>query len=998
MSQDDYDKAFERAMRSMTGEPDDLQRLINTMLWKSSKTINTDELAELILDADSNSPAKTAFILALYRWDDSEDTTWTDGTAPATRERRSRILTLLGIPREDHNAINEAFPVRAEENAYILDPEWAPWYDEARRSEHHFYWDAYKNVLSKKLPPASVAAIDVSTTQIVGRLADPTSETPYQSRGLVVGHVQSGKTANFTGVIAKAIDAGYRLIIVLTGTIELLRAQTQRRLDMELIGRENIIGGMDPANPDHMIDIDYASNDDADWIAGRFVSHGARFTDAGVPEIRRLTRAKDDYKYLKAGLDALDFRKGHELRRPEKPMWTPENLHETDVRIAVVKKNTRVLEKLVRDLGRIHASLGEIPTLIIDDEADQASVNTLNPKKATDVQERTAINKKISELLGELKRAQYIGYTATPFANVFVSPEDSEDIFPRDFIVSLAAPEEYRGGAAYHDFEELTDEEKKDPSISNERAFVRDLMAVTPEDAEEELGRAIDSFVLTGAIKLWRAEEQPGLVKRFRHHTMLVHESVRTQDHADLAATITRIWKEHGYGSPAANARLRRLFDEDFKIVSSARDWEQGLLLLPDSFDEVAPFVGEVLDRVTPEGVADPVVVVNGDKEQQYRQVDFESDDVWRILVGGTKLSRGFTLEGLTITYFKRRALQADSLMQMGRWFGYRKGYSDLVRLYMARNIQKSGKSYDLYEAFGAIMKDEEDFRAQLKIFSQLDERGIPKVKPIQVPPLVFQQLPWLKPTSTTKMYNAELSMQGIGGRLQDFPRQPERGDGSINRKHFELVKGWFDDGLFGDTEEFEYYDAQRRKEASFKGRIAIVPAEGMLEVLEGFDWTQNYDFEPNATMIRQAMAEEKLEDWAVLLPELTKTTFKVVDGLTIPVLKRTRRSGSRGGFSGSSFRQRDAIEMIAGNPRVNSIGCASHYHRLTRGALLLTFAADPVEGHERDPKLLPEVVSAEDIATIFSYAISYLAAPKPRIAFRAKKKNHGSEAIVDAD
>src|SRR5690606_2419189 len=121
----------------------------------------------------------------------------------------------------------------------------------------------------------------------------------------------------------------------------------------------------------------------------------------------------------------------------------------------------------------------------------------------------------------------------------------------------------------------------------------------------------------------------------------------------------------------------------------------------------------------------DPVIVVNGDKDADYEQVDFQKGRVWRILVGGTKLSRGFTVEGLTVTYYRRRALQADSLMQMGRWFGYRHGYRDLVRLFIARNaVGPRRKTFDLYEAFQAIVEDEEEFRAQLRTFSELDEQG----------------------------------------------------------------------------------------------------------------------------------------------------------------------------------------------------------------------------------------------------------------------------------
>nr|WP_314846226.1 Z1 domain-containing protein [Schaalia odontolytica] len=1004
MSIDKYDQALKQALDGMN-VPMDLHGIVSAYLQAVGEVIAREEIPDLILSAERNAPGRTKFHLRLSEWDAEKDAAWTDGTAARTPERRAVVMKRLGVNDDVASRINEAFPVFVDRTKAILAPDWTPWYDEERRRAHHFYWDGYRSLLEKRLPPEAVASIDSATTDIVGRLADPSGAEPYQSKGLVVGHVQSGKTANFTGVIAKAIDAGYRLIIVLTGTVEILRSQTQRRLDMELIGRENILGGISEEDEDLLKDVDYVSTDDVDWKARRFVSYGPGFTETGVPAIRRLTGAKNDYKMLKAGLDALDPRAGYELSNPGRPMWHPDNIHRTDVRIAVVKKNKTVLGKLVNDLRRIKARTAELPTLIIDDEADQASVNTVKPDSAGTRKERTAINRLIAELMGRLSRAQYVGYTATPFANVFISPEDAEDIFPRDFIVSLSAPEAYRGGRAYHDFEELTDEEKDDPAVSNEKAFVRSLRGdddTDPQCVDEELREALNAFVLTGAIKLWRATRRPALESAFRHHTMLVHESVKQTEHAELGDRIRRLWQQVGYGSPASNDALRKLFDEDFAVVSAARQWEDDLPL-PESFEDVAPFIGEVLDLVMA-GSTDPVVIVNGDKDQQYNQVDFQRDRVWRILVGGTKLSRGFTLEGLTITYFKRRSAQGDALMQMGRWFGYRRGYPDLVRLYMARRIKGAGNTtYDLYEAFGAIMRDEEQFREQLETFAGLGEDGRPLLRPIEVPPLVFQQLPWLLPTSRNKMYNAKLDFKGVGGKLQDFPRQPERGDGETNAKHFALVRPWFDHDLFGPIESFEYWDPRTERIGEFDGRVAVVTAEEMLTVLEGFSWMEQFDFEPTLEMIRRAMAGGKLKDWAVLLPMLKGTPEKTVDGLRIPMLKRTRRSGTRGGFSGSSFRQRDAIETIAGKPRAKDRIAGEHdaaftYRTSTRGAMLLTFAADPKNGAERTPSRMPETMTVEDTATLFSLALPYAAAPSGSIAFSVRRRDRSDDPVVDAD
>ncbi len=655
----------------------------------------------------------------------------------------------------------------------------------------------------KNWDEATIGKLDIATTEVVHRLADPTRPEPYQSKGLVVGYVQSGKTANFSGVVAKAIDAGYRLVIVLTGTIEILRSQTQRRLDMELVGRQNISAGVDD---------DYAN--DEDWRDGNFLEHEIDPNKTNeIPAIRRLTTSTFDYKSLLAGLSALHFETvDHSL-----PLNDPKNLYPSNIRIAVVKKNVSSLKKLVADLKKVPTELDQIPALIIDDEADQASVNTIDPKKMkTEQVERTAINGQIAEILGLLERAQYIGYTATPFANVFVDPEDSVNVFPSDFIVSLERPGPYMGGADFHDLDDLEDDDKT-PANSNQKAYVRDLRAECDEDRSAEQLRALDSFVLTGAIKLFR--ESKG-VKPYRHHTMLVHESVKQAEHDAVADDFKALWKSAGYSQAKSLSRLDKLWAEDFAVVSAARGSE---LENPGSFAELEEFIGAAYDKIS-EG-ASPVIVVNGAAEKDYKQdsLDFQERGVWKILVGGTKLSRGFTVEGLTITYYTRRTGQADTLMQMGRWFGFRPGYRDLVRLFIGRTVGgPAGADYDMYKAFEAIVRDEQEFRNELTRFSGVNEKGEPWVTPRDVPPMVFQQLPWLRPTARNKMFNADLVYRGMGGESFSFTMQPPRGDGSINARHFEAVTPLLKS--LDETGSFNFVDKDDVSR-SFTARYGIVPA-----------------------------------------------------------------------------------------------------------------------------------------------------------------------------
>ncbi|MDF3337898.1 Z1 domain-containing protein [Mycolicibacterium septicum] len=1026
---DTYTDAIVSVVRSMSkGEPKPMLKRVRFELDDAGVS---DEFAETdlvgaITSTDVNTPARYEFHIQLSKWDALSDPAWATGTTPHSQERRDAILAALSFSDDAQERINRAFQVNLSGAVVIAGKpaDWDPWYDaETGRS---FYWDGYRGVLeSKGWDPDAIGELSRMTDEVVKRLANPAREDPYQSKGLVVGHVQSGKTANFTGVIAKAIDAGYKLIIVLTGTIELLRGQTQRRLDMELVGEENILGGVPRDNDELTARVDYIGDGDIDWYAGKFVSYGKDPKELGLPGIRRLTGARDDYKLLKAGLGYLDFRQTDHLVDPARPLYDPQNLYRPDIRVAVVKKNSTVLKKLVQDLQSTKTDLGEIPTLIIDDEADQASINTTRPKKdkekkSEEEKERTAINRLIAQLLKEIQRAQYVGYTATPFANVFVDVEDSEDIFPKDFIVSLEPPPGYMGGKAFHDFKRDTSDDDSEPdeertvANSNEMAFIRSLVA-DPDDLDardKELLGALDAYVLAGAIKLQRASalEKP---KLFRHHTMLVHESVSTAEHAMLANDIRRVWSSAGYDLPMGLKRLQELWTTDFRSVTAARAPEEPTI---KSFTELIPFIGHAVDRIQ-EGV-NPVVIVNGVAEKDYLQADinFQAGDVWKILVGGTKLSRGFTVEGLTVSYYTRRTTAADTLMQMGRWFGYRPRYGDLVRLYIGRNVPGPRKTViDLYKSFEAIVRDEEDFRDELRKFQGFDDDGRPRVRPMDVPPLVYQSLPYLKPTSSNKMYNAELTEQGEGGKVVDFNQQGEHDD-KVNARHFDAVQPLLDTA---DTEGEFFYINEAGTPRPWKARYGVIDADALIEVVEKFQWANNFKFDPYVAFMRKAIAEGTLRDWAIIVPEIGSLPARTVAGHELKIIRRYRRPDRPWQFSGSSTRQRDALLAISSGIDAETVDVDgaiaeglklpeyAHVKELkiaTRGAFLLTFAGDSGSArfHDAkgatDPKKLPNPTDPKNIATLFSYALPLVSAPAGRIAFKARREDRPDDAIVDAE
>ena len=997
--------ATKSALNNMRDDgPEALLDLVGFKLKKNSLSADEVDVLAAVTVAELNDPARRAMHIALAQWDAQTDPAWGASTEPSSVDRRERIYELLELSSDARERLDTEFPSAARLDTMIVDPEhWLPWYDDDRRSANDFYWHAYRGVLEDKgWDAAAIANLDKSTSDIVGRLSDPSAEIGYQTKGLVVGHVQSGKTANFTGIVAKAIDSGYRLVIVLTGTIELLRGQTQRRLDMELLGQENILAGADPKDADAIRHIDYIGSGDIDWQT-KFLRHGVDIHALpNVPEIKRLTTISRDYRKLGLGRDTLDFRRTGELTNTAKPVFDPENIHGVDARIAVMKKNPTALKNLIHDLKNIRADMREIPALIIDDEADQASVNTVNPRSKAAVAKSSTINRLIKDLLSLMPRAQYVGYTATPFANVFISPDDSEEIFPKDFIVSLEPSSEYMGGRQFHDLFGIDEEDKGDPGRSNEAAFVRDLVAdgdVDPDAERDEIGDAIDAFVLSGAIKKWRESYDP---KRFsyRHHTMLVHESVRTSEHSDLADAFRSVWAARSYSSPAGLARLRVLYADDFERVTESRsEWAD--LPLPAAFDELKPFIGHAIDAILAD--LDPVVVVNGTKDSDYSAMDFQVRPYWRIMVGGAKLSRGFTVEGLAISYYRRRTTAADTLMQMGRWFGYRPGYQDLVRLYIGRDVLDGNhRSFDLYDAFTSIVEDEEEFREQLRRFSEVTVDGKPVVRPIHVPPMVFQQLPWLRPTGANKMYNAVMEFEGDGGVVKDFNAHNYREDGKRNEKHFAAVAPWIA-RVSSPRQEFLGVNG-----TSYFARTGILTTEEVVAALSDFELQSRDQLLPTISMVKKAALEGKIKDWALIVPELEASYRRLIDGHEISLMQRRRRE-DRPGFTGSERRHRAALEVITQkiDRDVDAGPAAAALATATRGAILLTFSIDPATNpdmsREEYAELVkrvnwPDPVVTADVATLISLALPYDSAPRGRIGFRVRREDLSDRAIIDRD
>jgi hypothetical protein len=713
-----------------TGGPRDLRRYVAQPGpdFEIATPTEVDELIEQLLASDPNAVARLRFSNLLRGWDNAKDPSWGGATRRNSVERRKQIHARLKSGEELAARIDQAIPFYRLEEPLIIAAEHSEWYV-PKPEVRDYYWSRYVAYLreKKEWSGESIQNLDNHTQAVVECLANPEATQAYASRGLVMGYVQSGKTANFTGVIARATDAGYRLIIVLAGTWNILRNQTQRRFDKELLGKELL------ANDDT-----YVTNPPPDW--SEFLEHGEDPVALGHYGWQRLTRPDIDFSRLKAAIDNLEFERINKAA----PIFDSSNIHSLPVKLLVVKKHSGILQNLVKDLKLISTRLADLPALIIDDESDQAGLNTVDPKKKKPgASERSKTNARIVDLLGLFPRGQYVGYTATPYANAMVNPDDPEDLFPKDFILPLDRPRGYMGVSDFFDPNTEYADLKQDDFSLPEVAHIRRVETSLGED-DADMCAALRSYVLSGGLKLFRLQASPSRYKaqHMRHHTMLVHTSSRRGDMAEVAGRLKALWDRCAFNSPAGLSELERLWRDDFAKVAAASPGE----LMPESLSQLIPFLGDAIKRI--ERGPRVFLVVNSDSTEA---PDFGAAPVWKIILGGNKLSRGYTVEGLTVSYYRRVAGTADTLMQMGRWFGYRPGYQDLVRVFLGVKEGRKGAT-DLVSQFKEVCRMEERFRDEIRRYVR--RPGVPRITPAQIPPLI-SATGSLPPTSRNKMFNA---------------------------------------------------------------------------------------------------------------------------------------------------------------------------------------------------------------------------------------------------
>ena len=636
-----------------------------------------------------------------------------------------------------------------------------PWLPDRRASIEWRFTKRYQRFLKERrgwaLP--TLQRSDDLTDRVLELIEDPGRPGSWDRRGMVVGEVQSGKTSNYIELICKAADAGYKFIVVLTGTTNSLRAQTQLRFDEGFLG----------------------------WDTRLNLALDARNKRVGVGTLlgEPLLRAIPSTNAEERGDFNLRIANQFNVRLGGDPV------------IMVVKKYGSVLRNLTR-WARSLSPLGtgetipNTPILVIDDEADFASVNT-RPSSPADDEDPTVINGRIRELLNAFDQSVYIGYTATPFANIFIYPDQDDgrhgrDLFPRDFLINLPVPSNHVGPTKVFGLPEgpedgvgpvpalplvriVNDHQDQIPNVHRSNWTVGEL--------PDSLTTAMRAFILACAARAARGQDG-------QHNSMLIHVTRFVAVQGQVADLVrfelrdlqNRIRYGDGDSPNPILDQLRRMWREDFEPSSRAvQELYPDLMLgcIDVSWEEVSLKLVESSQRIQ-------VKVINGAARDALDYWD-HPEGLSAIAIGGDKLSRGLTLEGLSVSYYLRASRMYDTLLQMGRWFGYRPGYVDLCRLYTTDELR---------EFYSHITMATDELRQE---FDLMSDRGM---TPREFGLRVRSHPAGLVITAANKMRNGMPMAVSYSGDISEtitFDR-----DAAVNRRNHERYGRFV--GSLGPTEQ----------------------------------------------------------------------------------------------------------------------------------------------------------------------------------------------------
>jgi hypothetical protein len=564
-----------------------------------------------------------------------------------------------------------------------------------------FYWRKQREFLISTLSKRNgqedaskiINSIDFETESILSNMENP-SRKSFNSKGLVVGYVQSGKTANFTALISKSADVGYRFVIVLAGIHDELRQQTQIRIDKELTGHNNLsLEGSFIEWNELEESKRWLNLTSAGWISGM---ETGEFSGRGINKFKDVFLNKN---------------------RPV---------------IAIVKKNVKILDRIIKWINQSDESDRiNVPILIIDDEADQASIDGNSNKEDTDP---AKTNAKIRSIINLFPRSSYVGYTATPFANVFIKHDAEhdtlgDDLYPRNFIHSLPEPNGYFGTRRiFHDsLDDYFVKEISDPK--NDRKYLADNGIIT-----DSLRSAIISFFISIVLRKFRGAENAPM-------SMMINIDHRVQKMNRVGEMVN-----HYVSSELPKAIKFNDISEIYDNYISDSEALNKKLNANNKFYDKNKIIEDVLILIKSKTVF--VKTLNSGNDDK---LDYAKEPSMKVIaVGGNKLSRGLTLDGLTITYYLRESKQFDTLLQMGRWFGYRKGYEDLVRIYTSKTLWKQFKDLAIVEL---------EFRENIQ--EMIEDDKTPKEFAIGV-----TQILGLLPTAKNRLGAAELQSNYGGSQV----------------------------------------------------------------------------------------------------------------------------------------------------------------------------------------------------------------------------------------
>lgn len=528
------------------------------------------------------------------------------------------------------------------------------WTSTAKQISENYYWNRYLKQMKRSLPFEVIKTIDVDTDKVMDNIENPYLDD-FSRYGMVVGHVQSGKTGNYSALICKAADAGYKFIVVIAGGINNLRNQTQERLNMSFVGVDegNRVG------------------------VGKFAGYIKSKQPAS------LTTTLQDFNKRDANKNSQSIN----FDNMNSPI------------VMVIKKNSKTLLNVISWLEAQYKNqqISKHSMLMIDDESDYASINT------KDEDNPTIINERIRIILGMFRKSAYVAYTATPYANIFIDHQVNKenlgkDLFPKDFIYALDAPTNYFGARKIFrdtDFKHIITINPPNELPLNHKKYHNII------ELPETLKDAIRLFLINIGIRNLR--KQKG-----KHNSMLVHISRYTMIHQMMGMHIEEYLSSLRKDIISFGI-LKNPEAQSINIMEMKEMFEREHSNLEFSWNKVIKSITTMIETV----------IVREVHAQKSIELEYRDDRPTNaIVVGGTSLSRGFTLEGLSISYFLRTTVFYDTLMQMGRWFGYRDNYEDLCRIYMTEDMRDNFKliieaTEDLFDDFKRMQlekKTPEDF------------------------------------------------------------------------------------------------------------------------------------------------------------------------------------------------------------------------------------------------------------------------------------------------